>query len=174
MEELLDLFTAHGEPTGVTIRRGEEAPAGMYWAVCDVWLTTPEGRVLIQRRADSKPNHPGQWCESAGGAVQSGESPEAAALRETREEIGFTPDFRRGGKVFEFVGHKALHHVFVFCQPVCLEQLTLQVEEVSDARLATPEEILRMAREGSFVPMGYLHQLMGMLPVLIHAYGKEE
>ena len=121
MEELLDLFTAHGEPTGVTIRRGEEAPAGMYWAVCDVWLTTPEGQVLIQRRADSKPNHPGQWCSSAGGAVQSGESPEAAALRETREEIGFTPDFRRGGKVFEFVGHKALHHVFVFCQPVCPE-----------------------------------------------------
>ena len=64
--------------------------------------------------------------------------------------------------------------MFVFCQPVCPEQLTLQVEEVSDARLATPEEILRMAREGSFVPMGYLRQLMDMLPVLIHAYGKEE
>ena len=41
-------------------------------------------------------------------------------------------------------------------------------------RLATPEEILRMAREGSFVPMGYLRQLMDMLPILIHTYGKEE
>ena len=106
--------------------------------------------------------------------MQSGESPEAAALRETREEIGVTPDFGRGGKVFEFVGHRALHHVFVFCQEVCPEQLTLQAEEVSDARLVPPDEVLRMAREGSLVPLGYLPQLMDMLPVLIHAYGKEE
>ena len=174
MEELLDLFTAGGRPTGVTIRRGESAPEGMYWAVCDVWLATPDGRVLIQRRADTRPNHPGQWCESAGGAVQSGETPESAALRETREEIGVTPDLRRGGKVFEYVGERALHHVFVFCQQVCPEQLTLQAEEVSDARLATRDEVLRMAREGSFVPKGYLRQLMDMLPVLLHAYGKEE
>ncbi len=45
--------------------------------------TDLDGRVLLARHAD----HPDEWAV-LGGAVEIGESPAQAAIRETREEIG--------------------------------------------------------------------------------------
>lgn len=173
-EELLDLFDAKGNPTGVTIRRGDEAPAGMYWAVVDVWIVNSRGELLIQQRDAAKPNWPGYWCESAGGAVTSGEAPDTAALRETQEEIGFTPSFDCGGKVFEFLGEKGLHHVYLFCQDADLSALTLQQGEVINAKYATPAQIRAMVRNDEMVPIGYLTQLLQTLPILISMYRKAD
>lgn len=174
VEEMLDLFDSHGQPTGVTIRRGEDAPVGMYWSVVDVWIINSKGELLIQQRDPAKPNWPGCWCESAGGSVHSGEAPDAAAIRETQEEIGFTPDFDRGGKVFEFLDDHALRHVYLFCQEVELPQLTLQPGEVTAVQYASPAAIRTMVRSGEFVPIGYLTQLMQMLPILISMYRKAD
>lgn len=174
MEEMLDLFDAKGQPAGVTIRRGESAPAGMYWAVVDVWVVNAKGEVLIQQRSANKPNWPLYWCESAGGAVQSGEEPDAAALRETQEEIGLTPDFVHGSKIFEFVGNTALHHVYLFCQEADPAALSLQADEVAAVRFTAPAELPRMVREGQMVPIGYLDQLLRMLPILTSMYRKAD
>lgn len=174
MEEMLDLFDAKGNPTGITIRRGEDAPQGMYWPVVDVWIVNSQGKLLIQQRDASKPNWPNYWCESAGGAVVSGEDPDTAAIRETHEEIGFTPDFEHGGKVFEFLGAKGLHHVYLFCQDADPAQLTPQPGEVSAIQYATPDDIRRMVHDDEFVPIGYLTQLLQTLPILISMYRKAE
>lgn len=171
-EEMRDLFTADGRPAGVTIRRDDEIPQGLYPACADVWLYSSQGQLLLQLRDASKPNHPNQWCEAAGGAVQSGETPDEAALRETQEEIGFALDFSRGGKVFEFVGEHSIHHVYLFCQDADPSALTLQPGEVSAVRYVSPSELPGMACEGQLVPTGYLQQLLEMLPVLTSAYGK--
>lgn len=174
MEEMLDLFDAKGNPTGVTIRRGEDAPQGMYWPVVDVWIVNSRGELLIQQRDPAKPNWPSYWCESAGGAVVSGEEPDTAAIRETQEEIGFTPDFEHGGKIFEFLGEKGLHHVYLFCQDADLSTLLLQPGEVCAVQYATPADIRRMVRENTFVPIGYLTQLLRTLPILISMYRKAD
>lgn len=173
-EELLDLFDAKGNPTGVTIRRGDEAPAGMYWAVVDVWIVNSRGELLLQQRDTIKPNWPGYWCESAGGAVTSGEEPDTAALRETQEELGFTPSFDCGGKIFEFLGEKGLHHVYLFCQDVDPSSLTLQPGEVINAKYASPAQIRSMVKSGEMVPIGYLTQLLQTLPILISMYRKAD
>ncbi len=49
-------------------------------------LVDPDGRVLIAKRPPGK-TMAGLW-EFPGGKVQSGETPEAALIRELREEIG--------------------------------------------------------------------------------------
>jgi len=49
-------------------------------------LVDADGRVLIARRPEGKPMA-GLW-EFPGGKVQDGETPEAAAIREAREELG--------------------------------------------------------------------------------------
>ena len=174
MEEMIDLFYADGKPSGVTIARGSGAPEGMYWAVVDVWVVTPDGRFLIQKRDMAKRKWAGYWASSAAGAVQSGETPDQACRRETSEEVGLITDFNRGGKIFEFLDDKRIHHVYLFCQEVDTDKLVLQPGEVSDARLATPGEIRRMIRDESMVPVDYLPQLLRMLPIFTHMYGKAD
>ena len=171
--ELLDLYDREGNPLGRTAERGHGLPQvreGEYWRVCEVWLVNDKGELLIQRRSMDKPNWPGAWCESAGGAIRSGETPEEGMLRETLEEIGVKPDLSRGGLAFTYTGRTAHHDVWVFRTDVALEALTLQPEEVIDARWAAPEELLRMERDGTFVKHGYLAEFLRMLPVLISAY----
>lgn len=49
-------------------------------------LVSPEGRVLVQQRPEGR-SMAGLW-EFPGGQVEAGESPEAALVRELREELG--------------------------------------------------------------------------------------
>jgi 8-oxo-dGTP diphosphatase len=49
-------------------------------------LVDPDGRVLIAQRPDGK-SMAGLW-EFPGGKVEAGETPEAALIRELREELG--------------------------------------------------------------------------------------
>ena len=45
------------------------------------------GRVLLQKRTHDAPTYPNQWG-SFGGHSEPGEAPEAAAIREIKEELG--------------------------------------------------------------------------------------
>lgn len=56
--------------------------------VVAVALTDAQGRVLIAQRPFDK-EHGGLW-EFPGGKIEPGESPEAALVRELREELGAT------------------------------------------------------------------------------------
>lgn len=49
------------------------------------------GKVLLLKRSDAAAEEPGTWGFPAG-HLEEGESPLLAALRESREEIGFAPD----------------------------------------------------------------------------------
>lgn len=173
MEEYLDLYDRSGQPLHRVLRRGDAAPEGAFWRVCDIWLMNAAGKLLIQRRADSRPTHPGKWA-CTGGAIQHGESGEAGCLREAQEELGVRLDLRRGHMLFEYVSSHSIHAVWLFFQDIPLSKLRLQAEEVADARYASMDDICRMARQGSFVPFGYLRQLAQMLPLLRQAYGKED
>jgi 8-oxo-dGTP diphosphatase len=59
-------------------------------AVCGVVLYVEDGRVLLQQR-DNKPSipYPGWWT-FFGGAVEDGERPDEAIVRELREELELT------------------------------------------------------------------------------------
>ena len=173
MDELLDLFDRSGKLVGQTLRhpgRKPEAPAGTYWRVCDVWIVRDNGDILSQRRTTGKEPWPGLWANSAGGAVRSGESSEQGCIRETQEELGITPDPERGCLAFEFLTENAIHDIWVFFMDVSPESLTLQPEEVMDARYFSPDQLRRMSRQGEMVPFGYLDQLLSVLPILSCAY----
>ncbi|HVF93930.1 MAG TPA: (deoxy)nucleoside triphosphate pyrophosphohydrolase [Sphingomonas sp.] len=61
------------------------AAAGLLLVVAAA-LTDPEGRVLLQQRPPGK-HLAGLW-EFPGGKIEPGETPEAALVRELREELG--------------------------------------------------------------------------------------
>jgi len=170
MDEILDLYDRQGHPAGTLLRKAGQlpvAPEGTYWRVCDVWIVSSRGDILIQRRALTKPNAPGLWCESAGGAIQHGETREQGCAREVMEELGVKVNPDEGVLAFEYVGRTSIHDVWVFRRDIPREEMVLQPEEVIDARYVSPAELRAMVRSGEFIDLGYLPELLRMLPVLI-------
>ncbi len=79
---------AHHRPRRLALRPGERRAA-----VLVPLLETGDGpALLVERRADTLPSHPGQYA-FPGGVLEPGDgSLEAAALRETQEEVGIPPE----------------------------------------------------------------------------------
>ena len=63
-------------------------------------LIDPDGRILLAQRPPGR-SMAGLW-EFPGGKVEAGESPEAALLRELREEMGIEAEIAGKREVIEF------------------------------------------------------------------------
>ena len=82
-----------------------------------------------------------------GGSIQRGETPEAAARREMREEIGLTVSspLQRAGSVYGiWDGRRDRVHFFEL-RLDRLPELRLDNREIVAARLASPDELPRLA-----------------------------
>ena len=101
---------------------------------------------------------------TTGGCIRAGESPEEGCIRECREELGLTPDMNCGGLIMGYCGRRVYHDVWLFLQGVAREELTLRPGEVDDAAWFTVNEIRAMLRRGEVTPLGYMEQLLMMLP----------
>ncbi len=163
--ELWDVLDEAGNKTGRTVRR-EDPRSGDEWIyhlVVNVWIRNPEGLFLITRRSPSKKDFPGYW-ETTGGSAVSGEESLAAAVREVKEEIGlsFDPSGGRFLKRSKREHFKDFLDVWLFRTDARLCDLSLQEEEVSDAKWADPDEIRRMVSAGEFIPaIDYFDEFFG-------------
>ncbi|NKI75970.1 NUDIX hydrolase YfcD [Dickeya sp. CFBP 2040] len=107
------------------------------------------GKILVQRRTETKDFYPGWMDATAGGVVQSGENLLESARREAEEELGIagvpfaehglfyyeSDDCRVWGALFSCVMHGPF---------------ALQAEEIDEVSWLTPEEIT--ARCDEFTP----------------------
>jgi isopentenyl-diphosphate delta-isomerase len=62
---------------------------GMMHRAFSVFVFNSEGKLLLQRRAETKYHSPGLWSNTCCGHPRPGESTESAAHRRLREEMGF-------------------------------------------------------------------------------------
>ena len=149
MEEW-DLYDGEGNPVGQRIFRGEPIPPGLHYLAAEVWITDGKGRLLVQQRSPYKKICPGRWGMTTG-CMTAGEDSRQGMERELWEELGIRvlPDELE--LKTRFVREDAIWDVYLLRRPIPLEELRLQKEEVSQAAWMTPEEILRLAREGKAV-----------------------
>ena len=68
--------------------RGEIHRLGLRHRSVHILVFNPRGELFLQQRAASKDINPGLWDTSAAGHVDHGESYDACARRELREELG--------------------------------------------------------------------------------------
>ena len=162
MEEYIDIVTKEGKPTGQSVLKSEIHSKGYYHNTAHLWLYTNEGQILIAQRAASKLICPLLWDVSVAGHVDSGETIEKAAIRETLEEISLTlseADLVKIG-VFECfqsypngITDNEFHHTFISELKVPIEQLIPQTGEVEALKLLpikTFEEKLKFKTEDNY------------------------
>ena len=90
--EKWDIIDENGNLSGKTVLRGNvHLKPGEYHLVVHIWVISPDGKILIQRRSDTKKLMPGEWA-ATGGAAISGEDSFTAAQRELFEELGISSD----------------------------------------------------------------------------------
>ena len=109
------------------------------------------GQLYLQRRSKEKIIQPGKWDTSVGGHLETGESYEQAAYRETLEELGFTPqkiDFLFSFKVRNSIEAENINtYRTMFDGPIAPHP-----EEIEDGRYWGIEEIYNALNTGVFTP----------------------
>lgn len=152
--ERLDIYDYRGVSTGRTIDRSQEDTLsdGEYFLIVHVCIFNHAGRLLIQQRR--KPGDPldGCWDLTVAGHVHSGESSQAAAMREVREEIGLPVDLTGQAPLMRLRFHHGFDDIYVVIADVPLSSLHLQDAEVRAARYAACDEVLHMIHRQQFLP----------------------
>ncbi len=147
--ELIDIVTKTGEPTGEIALKSDIHKLGHYHNTAHIWLYTTDGHILLQQRAKTKLIYPLLWDVSVAGHIDAGETITQGALREMKEEIGLILDKESLTKIGVFECFKdyengfidnEFHHTFVAELTVTLDKLRLQTEEIEALKLVSITE----------------------------------
>ncbi|MBO3116472.1 NUDIX domain-containing protein [Winogradskyella sp. DF17] len=158
MDELIDIVTKTGEPTGKVALKSDAHKNGWYHNTIHVWFYTKSGKVLLQQRSRKKIIYPLLWDVSVAGHIDAGESFIDAAVRETQEEIGLAIGKKdlikigvklhksnyNNGKIKDF----EFHQIFIAQLRIRLEDLVPQEDEVEALKLVSFKEFFNLL-EGS-------------------------
>jgi len=144
MDELIDILTPDGKPTGKVALKSEAHKNGWFHATVHIWFFTKDDKILLQKRAMTKKVFPGLWDISVAGHIGAGETILDAAIREVHEELGLeikSDELLKIGTRIHQVSHangiqdNEHHHVFIAELKVPIESLSIQKEEVDDVQL---------------------------------------
>ncbi|WP_419211783.1 NUDIX hydrolase [Maribacter sp. X9] len=165
MDELIDILTDNGEPTGTRAMKTEAHRKGLFHPTVHIWFYTSDGKILLQKRAENKDTHPGLWDVSVAGHIGAGENILDSALREIAEEIGLSISetalqkigiFKSVQKHSESLIDCEFHHTFLSELKFPLEKLTKQESEVNDLKLLSikklEDELLHPDKSKIYVP----------------------
>ncbi len=157
--ELWDVYDHCFRKTGKLHERGNPLGPGEYHLVVAIFPVNSDGQVLIQKRNASLKLLPGIWAATGGSAIQ-GEDAWDACRRELMEELGIAATRENAELIAMFKRIDSYNAVWLIHTDVKAEELSLQAEEVSDARWVTLAELKAMAKEGEFHYYRYLDWLM--------------
>ena len=148
-DELIDILTKEGKPTGNTATKSEVHSKGYYHNTAHIWFYTNDGQILLAQRSATKTLYPLLWDISVAGHVDAGETVEQGAIREVFEEIGLKikdKDLQKIG-VFECfqsydngIIDNEFHHTYIVELNTDLDDLTIQEDEVGSLKLVNFEE----------------------------------
>lgn len=108
-----------------------------------VILTDGQGKILLLHRDNNTSWYPDSWG-IVGGQIEKGETPEQAAKREVKEEIGIKVTDLRFFKKYELKREKGIYEAFFFTTTplnVSIEKLRNQQTEGQNLRFFNINEL---------------------------------
>ncbi|WP_315808156.1 NUDIX hydrolase [Pseudomonas sp. C9-3] len=131
-----------------SLPRAELRARGLIGRGTFILLFNSAGELCVHRRTLSKAVYPGYWDPAAGGMVQADESYAESAARELEEELGIAGVELRPHGTFFFDQPDNRLWCAVF-SAVSDAPLTLQPEEVLEAKFIDPHQALAEAKAGT-------------------------
>ncbi len=153
--ELLEVYDAAGQPTGLAKPRAAIHLDGDWHRAFHCWILRRAGRqVVLQRRSLQKDTFPGRWDAAAAGHWRFNESP-ADAAREIAEELGLSVPFASLRYCCRYpVAHdfpnglmdREFHEVYVLEDDRPLAEYQPDPSEVLDVAAFVVNELIALAR----------------------------
>lgn len=149
MAEYWDLYDENRNPLWRTMKRGDAFGEGEYYVCCEIWIQNSKHQLLVTQRHPNK-KAGGLW-EFIGGGVLAGKTTKQAAVRELAEEIGICVDETELTLLEVHQYRNYFMDIFVVKKDLEIDCLTLQPEEVVDAKWVSDAELRQMMDEDKVV-----------------------
>lgn len=149
MEEKVVLVNAKDEVLGL-MNKLEAHQKGLLHRAFSVFLFDKEGKILLQKRANSKYHSPNQWTNACCSHPRDNETYQNAAIRRLQEELGISC---RLEKKFDFIykadvgGGLWEHELDTVFTGVFEGEFNLNPDEVSEIRYISWEDLEREIEE---------------------------
>lgn len=151
-KEIWDLYDQSRIKLNQTVFRGDELPINTYHLVVHVCYFNEEDKMLIQKRSSHK-TWGGLWDISIGGAVQSGETSQMAAKRESFEELGIVHDFSLSKPQLTRGFERGFDDIYLVDKNIDIRDIKFNDQEACEAKWATKEDIFSLIDKQLFLPI---------------------
>ena len=159
MIDILDEFT--GEKTGEVISKNKAHNKGIWHGSIHILIiNNKKNKTLLQKRCAEKKLYPNTWDIAVGGHISAGEDDITSAKRQLEEELGLNPEKLKIEKV-DRITEKLVNNgvisneyvsIFVVYTDIDINDINLQVEEVSEAKWCTKEELNEFINAKVIIP----------------------
>ena len=149
MGELCDIYDINGKNTGKVFERGEDLNNGELQLVTDIWIINNNSQILIQKRSKDKEISPNTWA-THGGCVATNETSLNGCIREAYEEIGILLNSKDIQLLTRSTSDSLIMDSYIVLQEFNISLAVLQVEEVSDVKWVSLNELKDMVKKKQF------------------------
>lgn len=166
--ELFPVVDENGTVIGSSSRTECHGGSMLLHPVVHLHVMTPDGSILLQKRAMTKDIQPGKWDTAVGGHVDFGEKIPDAILREAREELGIDATGAVFIKSYVFTSpvERELVNTFYLILNRTELSLTPAEDEVDEVRFWAKEEIEEAFGKDILTPNLEM-ELKTILPLII-------
>lgn len=151
MDEMIDVSNSETwEKTGKIISKNEAHKIGAWHGSIHLLIVNKDKtKTLLQKRCANKKLYPNTWDIAVGGHISSGKNDKISVERELEEELGLNPnDYKiefltrvKESLINGGVNSNEFVSVFIIYDDIDINNITLQIEEVSEAKWVDKNEL---------------------------------
>ncbi len=152
MAEIWDIYDINKNKKNKFHKRGVPLDKGDYHIVIHSWVVNSNDEVILTKRHSSKKICPNMW-ECTEGSIVAGESSVEGAVRELKEEIGLSFEIAEAIFFTSFVldFSNTIIDSYFFKRDVDINDLVLQENEISEAKIVNEKVYREMCKNGEIV-----------------------